>query len=77
LTAAASASGSDGSASDAPLRNAASRLASLLAVAMTRAPISRPICTAAMPSPPLAPWTSRVSPGRSAARHSSAAQTVP
>ena len=54
-------------ASSAPNTSAPSsatrgRSASLRTLATTRAPSARPICTAAVPTPPLAPLTSSVSP---------------
>ena len=42
------------------------------AVAITLMPCARPNWTAAIPTPPLAPWTSRVSAGRALARMNSA-----
>ena len=42
-------------------------LAAPRATAMTRAPITRPSCTAARPTPPAAPSTNRVCPGRRSA----------
>ena len=60
----------------APHRKANSRFCSSLTTAIVRSPMARPSWIAAVPTPPAAPCTSRVSPARAWARLTSAKSAV-
>jgi hypothetical protein len=53
---------SERTASSAPIERAACSFASLETTAIERAPSAAAISSAAVPTPPAAPWTSTVSP---------------
>src|SRR5258708_5696440 len=68
LTSAAKSRSRETMTSSAPASSSASALAPLEVTARTRAPSSRASCTAWMPTPPLAPVMSTVSPARTRPR---------